>query len=295
MLDPGLISDLEAGNVRILRKLDLSAFPHAREVEADFTYSTGLALDLETTGVDCDRHAIVQLGARTFWYDQHGRIVALGDPVQWLEDPGAPLPPEIVRLTGLTDADIAGKRIDEDALTSLVRTVDFVAAHNARFDRGFLDRRFPNLKNLPWACSCAEIDWAAHGFDGRGLGALLMQAGWFSGAGAHRADADVDSLIALLAHEFTDTGETALSELLKSAKRTTWRLSAEGACYDFKGALRDRGYRWNQRQYVWQFEVEDGELEAEKAWLAASIYAPRCRPAAQGPRVEKITWRERHG
>jgi hypothetical protein len=32
---------------------------------------------------------------------------------QWFEDPGVPIPPAISALTGISDADVAGQRIDE--------------------------------------------------------------------------------------------------------------------------------------------------------------------------------------
>ncbi len=41
-----------------------------------------------------------------------GRITKLDRPYSWLEDPGQPLEPEIVLLTGLTDEQLAGCVID---------------------------------------------------------------------------------------------------------------------------------------------------------------------------------------
>ena len=283
----------ESGDFKVLRRLDFLAVPHAREVEADLIYSAGLALDCETNGLDCDRHSIIELGARVFWYYADGRIVALGDALHWLEDPGSPLPENIQRLTGLRDEGLAGRAIDDGAVARLVGSVDVIVSHHADFDRKFFERRFPRLKSLAWACSLREIAWPDHKFHGRGLGSLLMRCGWFSPT-AHRAGADVDAMIALLMHRFDDTGETALSELLATAKRATWRLTAAGANYDVKNDLKDRGYRWNLKVCAWEREVEECDLVAEQAWLMACVYAPRFHPSAKTPRVEKITWRERH-
>ena len=73
----------------------------------------------------------------------------------------------------------------------LPRSAEFVVAHNAGFDRKVLERRLPQAAGLAWACSCAEVDWRAAGFEGgRSLGWLLVQIHRFHGA--HRAGDDVD-------------------------------------------------------------------------------------------------------
>jgi DNA polymerase-3 subunit epsilon len=294
MFDPDMIEKMEeSGDFRILRRLDLSLLPHQRDVEADLSISAGLALDVETTGLDPERHSIIELACRIFWFDASGKIVALGDPQSWTEDPGEPLSPAVRRLTGLRDIDLLAWSIDEEALKRQFYPVDFVVAHHAAFDRRFFEKRFPAIKNLAWACSCREIDWPAHGFDGRGLSSLLMQAGFFSGARAHRAGADVDAVIGLLRHELP-SGRTALAEMIEAAKRVTWRFSAQGASFDCKFALKDRGYFWSQFAFCWWIEVEDAARAAEEAWLMANVYAPRFHPSMAGPKVERVTWCERH-
>ena len=43
-----------------------------------------------------------------------GVIVKIDRRYSWLEDPGRELPDGVKRLTGLSDADLAGQSIDED-------------------------------------------------------------------------------------------------------------------------------------------------------------------------------------
>jgi DNA polymerase III subunit epsilon len=38
-----------------------------------------------------------------------------------------------------------------------------VIAHNADFDRRFLERRVPAFATKHWACSRSDIDWKAEG------------------------------------------------------------------------------------------------------------------------------------
>ncbi len=286
-----LIDRLEAdGGHRVLRQLKVREGFVSRELAASQT-SVGLVVDVETTGTDSSKGLIIELAMRRFRYDAEGRIVKIDQTWSWREDPGIALPDEIVRLTGITDADLAGQTIDDDTATRLLRSADLVVAHNAAFDRKFVERRLPGVAGLAWACSCREIDWPAAGFDGRSLGWLLAQAGWFHAA--HRASNDVDAVIALLGRKVAG-GRTALAELLESAACPTVRIDAVGADFRVKDDLRARGYRWNGEDRVWWKEVQASSLSDEECWLARHVYAPECFARAEGPAMTEITARERY-
>ena len=64
----------------------------------------------------------------------------------------------------MTDDDIRGERIDVDAASALFARSRLVVAHNARFDRPFVDRVLPAARARPWACSRAEVEWIREGF-----------------------------------------------------------------------------------------------------------------------------------
>jgi DNA polymerase-3 subunit epsilon len=254
--------------------------------------SIGIALDVETTGIGED-DVIIELAIRRFRFDPDGVIVKIDRMYSWLEDPGREIAPDISKLTGLTDADLAGMSLDDDAATRLLRSAEFVVAHNARFDRGMIERRLPDLKDLAWACSCNDVDWRANGFEGRTLGWLLGQCGLFHEA--HRAGDDVDGVIALLAHRL-DAGPTVLAEMLRRARAPSWRFRAVGAAFEVKDVLRARGYRWDASPdaKAWWREVADEEREQEEWWLAGHVYSAEARPRALGPRIDRITWHERY-
>ena len=57
-----------------------------------------------------------------------------------LLDPGTPIPPWVVRLTGITDGLVAGRPRFRDVVANLGRALDAAVfvAHNARFDWRFL-------------------------------------------------------------------------------------------------------------------------------------------------------------
>jgi DNA polymerase-3 subunit epsilon len=276
-------------NYRVLRRVDHRDL-EGRET-CDVGFRIGLVVDVETTGIDRSRSKIIEFAARMFWATYDGEIVAVGPSHSWLEDPGESLSPEIVRLTGLTDADLAFCSINDVEVAEMLVRADFVVAHNAHFDRPFLERRFPKHVGLAWCCSCHDIDWTAHGFEGRGLGWLLSQCGKFHKG--HRATADVDATIALLRNVLPN-GRTALAEMLDAAERPAWIVSAVGAHFDVKEGLKARGYRWEADASVWCREVADTVLADERVWLAENVYQPEFRPRATEPSIAQVTWLSRY-
>lgn len=275
-------------DLRLLRRLDIREGETGVGGRIDTV--VGVVVDVETTGIG-DDDVIIELALRRFRADPEAVIVKIDRPYSWLEDPGRNLPEDIVRLTGLTDAEIAGKVIDDAAAIRLLRSADFVCAHNAAFDRGHVERRLPAAAGLNWACSCNDIDWRASGFDGRSLGWLLAQVGYFHGA--HRAGDDVDAVIALLQKRLPP-GWTALAEMLERARAPSWRFKAIGAAFEVKEKLRLRGYRWDAAAKSWWREVPDTQRVEEEWWLAGHVYSFEARPKALGPIIERITWRERY-
>jgi DNA polymerase-3 subunit epsilon len=221
------IAAIEAtGDFRLLRRLRVEDL--SRVESPSFTDLRVVALDVETTGLDPAYDRIVELAARPFWANPETcEVINVEPPCSWLEDPGQALSPEIKGLTGLADADLVGQAIDERAAVGLLVSADLIVAHHAVFDRPFVERRLPAAAGRRWACSCVEPGWRAHGFDGRALGWLLMQAGLFQSGRSHRAGVDVDALIGLLAHRLP-SGSTVLKELYETASRPTLRFRAVG-------------------------------------------------------------------
>jgi len=58
---------------------------------------------------------------------------------------------------------VAGHRIDDCVANDLVSRAVLVIAHNADFDRRFLERRLPAFTTKHWACSRFDVAWKAAG------------------------------------------------------------------------------------------------------------------------------------
>ena len=68
------------------------------------------------------------------------RIYKVLGSCEWFEDPGFSIPPEITKITGITDQMVTGHRIDDGAVDDLLSRVVLVIAHHADFDRRFLEK-----------------------------------------------------------------------------------------------------------------------------------------------------------
>lgn len=244
-------------------------------------------VDVETTGTDPLLDEVIDVAVVTLEVDAAGEIVGIISAAEALRDPGMPIPPYITTLTGIRDDDVRGKSINLDRLEARLASADVLIAHNAHFDCGFLQNLMPGLAGAAWACSAADFDWVGvAGLDGYKLGHLLMQVGWFNGA--HRAMADVISLIHLLSHRLPHGG-TVLGDLLANAAMPTLRVEATGADFSSRGVLKARGYRWDPRARVWWCEVAEDERLAEERWLREHV-----TPHGPLARVTPITWHQRH-
>ncbi len=231
----------------------------------------GAALDTETTGVDSLRDKIIEIGIRTFrFHRETGQILTRDEGYSELADPGEPLRPEIVRITGITDAMLAGKQIDWSRVQTILEQCHLILAHNAEFDRPFLDRYLPLSASKIWGCSFKQVDWAAKHFPSQKLEILAIYHGFYNDA--HRALADADTLLHLLGMPDPESGDPYLKELLGNARRRQAVVFATQSPRETKDKLRERRYRWNTERRVWLKRIFMEEVEEEKIWLTREIY-----------------------
>ncbi len=260
-----------AGNYRVLRKL---APRPTVEPPAGVPMRQGLFVDTETTGLDPARDEIIELAMVPFTYGLDGQVYAMGEPFQQLREPSKPIPAEITAITGIDDAMVAGRRIDPDEVAHFAAPASLVVAHNAAFDRKFLERFCETFNTKPWACSMSGIDWAAEGYEGTKLAYLAGSAGFFYER--HRATHDCMAAIELLARVHPRSGRTGLAQLLERARTPSFRIWAENSPFELKDILKARGYRWNGEgsgsPRAWYIDVADEAREAEIAFLKAEIY-----------------------
>lgn len=260
-----------SGAFRVHRKL---APLVARKPPTDVQTRLGLFVDTETTGLDHAHDEIIELAMVPFTYGVDGEIYDVGRAFEQLRQPSKPISAEITALTGITNAMVEGQSIDPNDVAAFAAPAALVIAHNAAFDRRFLERFCEVFSTKPWACSMSEIDWAAEGYEGTKLAYLASSAGFFYDR--HRATHDCFAAIELMARRHTGTGRTGLQQLLQRARTPSWRIWAENSPFDTKGVLKARGYRWNGEGIggprAWYIDVPAEQKDAEVSFLKREIY-----------------------
>ena len=261
----------QSPDYRVLRRL----VPRSEFTPGDGQLEkNAILLDVETTGLDPARDEIIELGMVKFTYLPDGRIGRVVDTFSCFNQPSIAIPPEITALTGITEEMVAGHRLEDDRISQFASDAVVIIAHNAGFDRKFMERYAPLFEHKAWACSVSEVEWRSHGFEGSRLSYLLMKAGLFHEA--HRAVDDCLALMEILALSLPHLDRSVLSVLLERARRKTIRIWAEHSPFELKDELKRRGYRWSDgadgRPRSWYIDVDETGQAAEIEYLQRVVY-----------------------
>ena len=226
---------------------------------------TLIILDTETTGLSHEVDVIIELGMVEVSYSpSEKRLVSIDRIFAEYEDPGRPIPKEITDITGISDGDVKGQKINNQAVMSFFERADLIIAHNAGFDRPMFEKRFPGFESKRWACSLKGIDWNQFGISNHRQEELLFGIGYFYEA--HRASIDCLALVWFL-HKRPDI----FANLLANVEKNSIIVRAFGAPFEAKDSLKGRGYRWQDgsggANKHWWKEIPEEILSEEKAFL----------------------------
>jgi DNA polymerase-3 subunit epsilon len=260
-----------SGSYRVLRKL----VPRRTFNQPDGSaLRLGIFLDVETTGLDPALDEIIELAMVPFTFNREGVIFEIGEIFEGLRQPAVSIPAEITALTGIDDAMVAGQTIDKGEVARFIEPANLILAHNAAFDRRFVERLCDEFALKPWGCSQSQVPWKEEGFDGTKLNYLLAGVGLFHDA--HRALSDCQAALEILARPLPKSGRIAFKTLLENARKPLCRVWAERSPIESKDILKARGYRWNDgtdgRPKSWWRDVDEDRCDAELAFLGSKIY-----------------------
>ena len=227
-------------------------------------------LDLETTGSNKETSKIIEFAGKLTAIDKNnGELIGIIDSYQSFNDPEEPISQEITRITGITDEDVEGHSLNWGIISQIMHDADIIVAHNASFDRAFMDRYLPLSKDKVWVCSVNDINWAERGFNARGQEILCIWHGFYYES--HRAMYDVDALIHLVTYDVKEQNKASL-ELIANSTKSSYQIAAINSPYETKDLLKSRKYRWNPTRKYWWKNIFLEDLESEKEWMADNIY-----------------------
>jgi DNA polymerase III subunit epsilon len=265
------------GTTVTLHKLNLDHFKSPSYYSANWAeqkksnIQSACIVDLETTGLNFEVDKIIEIGIRQFDYNiESGEILTLKNSYAAFQDPQQNLSDEIKRITGITDDQLKDQQIDWRKVDDIFSTSHIIIAHNAAFDRPFVDQYSSVSQKALWGCSVKQIDWSAKGFTSSKLELLNVYHGFFTDS--HRALNDVDAVLTLLNFKDGTNDNTRLLELLHGSSEPTIKVEARRTAFETKDKLKSKNYRWDVPGKYWYKNILKSQLSSEIEWLEAEIY-----------------------
>src|SRR5262245_35636552 len=227
------------------------------------------------------------------------KALEIEETFETLVRPGVALPPTIARLTGLRESELEGAPRPELAVRRFLSFAGDapLAAHNARFDVGFLDRAVERLTGLRVASPVLDTVWLARRLlHRRSERFSLAQLSHFFGTSAepcHRALPDAiataEILVALLGLA-QERGARTLAEVIELAAPRARKLHARRPL--IAGAPRTPGvYLFRDRNDAVLYVGKARDLRAR---LRSYFSGDRQRPAVEAAlgALARVEWRE---
>jgi DNA polymerase III epsilon subunit family exonuclease len=287
-----LLADVVDGDARLAwlgTRVGLAGEPHA---ETQIEDAELVVFDLETTGLSASRNKICEIGAVRV------RALEIAGTFETLVDPGSALPGFVAALTGIRDHEL---RRAPRAGVAVRRFLAFagdaaLAAHNARFDVGFLEHEVERLTGRRVAAPVVDTVWLARrllqGRTGRFSLAHLAHFFGVSTDPCHRALPDAlataEILIALLGLA-QERGARTLADVLELAAPRARRLNSRRALV--AGAPRGPGvYLFRDRHDTVLYVGKARDLRPR---LRSYFSGDRQRPAVEAAlgALARVEWR----
>jgi len=257
------------GNIT-LKKFDGASFPRFNPGHSGLDIVKVCFLDLETTGLDKIEDKIIELALKLVAIDRNnGELLGVIAEYQSFHDPNELIDEKITLINGINNEMVQEYSIDWDEVNNLISTADIILAHNASFDRTFMDRYLSLSTEKVWSCSISDIDWLKRGFTSNKQELLCFWHGFYYDS--HRAMFDVDALIGLLTHESYEENKPMI-ELLENTSKPYYKLLALDSPYDTKDKLKAKDYNWDPERRSWWKRLLLVEIETEQNWLTENIY-----------------------
>ena len=214
-----------------------------------------LGFDVESTGLDPKKDSITEMGLVLYDTDAKAPVRISGFLVK-----GGLITAEIERITGITQAmlDTYGYEpaIALKAVASFANQADYFLAHNAPFDKSFLEALDSGLANSkPWVDSRNDLPTEAYK-KGKSASLRYLCADHNFTYDAHRAVNDVLATLKLLAMYDIDT-------VIQRSQITNVEVRAV-VSYGDRLLARELGFYWKAELKQWRRPMKQDEVQALK-------------------------------
>lgn len=218
-----------------------------------------LGFDVETQGLDPAKDRVTEVGL--ILYDASTK-----QPVRisgYLVKAEGGVSAEITKLTGITNEMLAAHGIESkpalQAILAMAKGADFLVAHNAEFDRNFLEawcrREGLAAPTQTWLDTRTDLPHAAYSL-GKSASLKYLACDHGFTYPAHRAVNDVLAMLEIL-------GRYDLEETIKRAQTPNVQVRAV-VSFDDKHLAKERGYYWKPESKLWIKPLKADEVDAEK-------------------------------
>jgi DNA polymerase-3 subunit epsilon len=207
--------------------------------------TTLLILDTETTGLNPATDSLVEVGAILFSVPHRAVIQQLSFLLPCTENPAQHVNGIAPGLTTQTNYSPA-----LELLTDMAAGADAFLAHNAEFDRQWIEPML--LHPLPWICTCEGIRWP-----GLRLNPSLTDLALSYGVpvwAAHRALTDCTYLAHVLQRD--PELERHLIQGLEPRRLVIAQVS-----YDQREQAKTAGFRWDPAAKQWSRRCSQSEID----------------------------------
>lgn len=208
-------------------------------------------LDTETSGIDPAAGQLLEVAVVVYSVENADTIGVRSWLVEASENPAE-------AINGITPPLMQAGRPRADVMRELAEfcaPAEAWVAHNADFDRKWIDREIADLK--PWICTVDDVAWPRH-TESRGLIVLAVAHG-VPVLSAHRALEDTLTLARLLrrVHELGHDVGAMLARGLRP--KATYRAVVS---FDDKEKARSAGFRWDPERKWWVRKMATEDVSA---------------------------------